>query len=398
MIGVIGIRNNIKLDIREKLSIIPKRYEEYLLKLNEICDEVLILSTCNRTEVYFSTEKDYAQIIDEIFERLNWSKEYIKYIFFHKDDEAVDYIMNVVCGFYSSILGEDQILGQVKDAYEIALKNKTIKKEIQKLFQMSITCGKEFRFKSRLYTIPVSSASISVNEGRRLGARNFMVLGYGEIGSLACKYIMSGSFNKLYIALRNPSLVEIEDSRVKAISFNERQKFYKDVDCIICSTSAPHPVVHKNDLPEKELVIFDLAVPRDVEEGIEKVDNIQVYDIDKISLLNDENCQKRKLQMEENKYILDNYINDFKDWQKIREISPQIEKLKECGEVVYRKRYKTFKNKSKTKDKEMLAEMLLKSTSDAYVNRAIEVLKEEQLKGRYEECLNIIQRIFYNTK
>lgn len=399
MIAVLGIKNNIKLDIREKLSIIPKRYEEYLHSLKEIFDEVLILSTCNRTEVYFSTDKDYGEVVHEIFSRLNWDKECIKYTFFYKDEEAISHIMNVVCGFNSSILGEDQILGQVKDAYEVALNNKTVTKDIQKLFQMAVTCGKEFRYNAKLYTIPVSSASIAVNESRSLGAKNFMVLGYGEIGSLASKYILSGKFNNLYIALRNPSLVDIEDTRVKAIPFNERQKYYNEVDCIICSTSAPHPVVHLGEIPtDTELIIFDLAVPRDVEDGIEKLENVKVYDIDKISAINDNNCQKRSLLMENNRYIVHKYINEFLDWRKLREISPDIEKLKEFGEVVYKRRYKTFKNKGKTKDKEELAKILLKSTSDAYVNRAIEVLKEEQLKGRYEECLNIIERIFYNTK
>ncbi|WP_027624228.1 glutamyl-tRNA reductase [Clostridium lundense] len=395
MIGVLGVKSNVKLEIREKLSIIQKHYDSCLESLKEVCDEVLILSTCNRTEVYFNTSKDYEEIILEIFDRLHWDKNYIKYTFHYENEKMVDHLMRVICGFDSLILGEDQILAQIKDAYEIALQSKSVKKDIQKLFQMAITCGKEFRFESKLYTIPVSSASIAVNEGRRMGARSFMVLGYGEVGSLACKYILSGSFDKLYIAVRNTSVVNIDDKRVEIIHFNERQNFYKDVDCIISCTSAPHIVVHSAELPEKKMVIYDLAVPRDVEESIGCMKNIQLYDIDRISLMNDENCHKREEIMNSNKYILDKYMQEFLDWQKIRDISPEIRKLKKCGEDVYRKRYKTFKNKKYTKDTDKLAEVLLKSTSNVYVNRAIEVLKEEQLKGRLDECLNIIQRIFY---
>lgn len=143
------------------------------------------------------------------------------------------------------------------------------------------------------------------------------------------------------------------------------------------------------------MIIYDLAVPRDVEEEIAELDYVEVYDIDKISCMNDENCQKREQIMINNRYILDKYIKEFLDWQKIREISPEIRKLKKYGEDVYRKRYKTFKNKKYTKDNDALAEILLRSTSDAFVNRAIEVLKEEQLKGRLDECLSIIERIFY---
>ncbi|PRR78282.1 Glutamyl-tRNA reductase [Clostridium liquoris] len=398
MIGVLGVRSDVKLEIREKLSIIQKHYDNCLESLKEVCDEVLILSTCNRTEIYFNTCKDYEEIVLEIFDKLKWDKNYIRYTFYHEDEHMVNHLMKVICGFDSLILGEDQILGQIKDAYEIALNTKSIKKDLQKLFQMAITCGKEFRFQSKLYTIPVSSASIAVNEGRKKGARSFMVLGYGEIGSLACKYILSGSFDRLYIAVRNTSVVNIKDKRVKVIHFNERQNFYKYVDCIISCTSAPHIVVHAEELLQKPFIIYDLAVPRDVEESTGLMENVELYDIDRISCINDENCQKREEIMNSNKYILEKYTKEFLDWQKLKEISPEIRKLQKYGEQVYMKRYKTFKNKKYTKDNDELAETLLKSTSNAYINRAIEVLKEEQLKGRLDECLNIIQRIFYITE
>ena len=394
MIGVLGVRSDVKLEIREKLSIIQKHYDNCLESLKEVCDEVLILSTCNRTEIYFNTCKDYEEIVLEIFDKLKWDKNYIRY----EDEHMVNHLMKGICGFDSLILGEDQILGQIKDAYEIALNTKSIKKDLQKLFQMAITCGKEFRFQSKLYTIPVSSASIAVNEGRKKGARSFMVLGYGEIGSLACKYILSGSFDRLYIAVRNTSVVNIKDKRVKVIHFNERQNFYKYVDCIISCTSAPHIVVHAEELLQKPFIIYDLAVPRDVEESTGLMENVELYDIDRISCINDENCQKREEIMNSNKYILEKYTKEFLDWQKLKEISPEIRKLQKYGEQVYMKRYKTFKNKKYTKDNDELAETLLKSTSNAYINRAIEVLKEEQLKGRLDECLNIIQRIFYITE
>ena len=398
MIGVLGVRSDVKLEIREKLSIIQKHYDNCLESLKEVCDEVLILSTCNRTEIYFNTCKDYEEIVLEIFDKLKWDKNYIRYTFYHEDEHMVNHLMKVICGFDSLILGENQILGQIKDAYEIALNTKSIKKDLQKLFQMAITCGKEFRFQSKLYTIPVSSASIAVNEGRKKGARSFMVLGYGEIGSLACKYILSGSFDRLYIAVRNTSVVNIKDKRVKVIHFNERQNFYKYVDCIISCTSAPHIVVHAEELLQKPFIIYDLAVPRDVEESTGLMENVELYDIDRISCINDENCQKREEIMNSNKYILEKYTKEFLDWQKLKEISPEIRKLQKYGEQVYMKRYKTFKNKKYTKDNHELAETLLKSTSNAYINRAIEVLKEEQLKGRLDECLNIIQRIFYITE
>lgn len=399
MIGVLGVKTEVKLDIREKLSIIPKRYESSLMKLKEKCDEVVILSTCNRTEVYYSYKKHNENIISHIFKCLNWDENYKKYTFHYKDDEAINHLMRVICGFDSLILGEDQILSQIKQAYEIALSSKSINRDLNKLFQMAITCGKEFRNKSQLYKIPVSSASIAVNEGRKHGGKNFMVLGYGAVGSLAVKYILTGEFNKLYIVVRNPSVVDLRDDRMTIINFNERGKYYKDVDCIISCTSAPHVVVDAFELPKhKNIVVYDLAVPRDVDEEVRYMKNVKLYDIDNISCINDENCSKREDIMNNNLFVIEKYEREFEKWRKTSEISPHIVNLKKKGDEVYKKRLTTFKNKKYTKDVDALAEIMLKSTSNAYINKAIEVLKEEQLKGRGEECLRIIEKIFYSAQ
>jgi glutamyl-tRNA reductase len=395
MIHVIGLKSDIKLEIREKFSIIQKHCENYVKSLKEICDEVIILSTCNRTEIYFNSECIDNNIIEKVFEKLNWDFSLMKYTFHYKGEKSVKYLMDVVCGFHSLILGEDQILGQIKEAYEIALEAKTINKDLQRLFHMAITCGKEFRSKSNLNKIPVSSSSIAVNESRKCGVKRFMLLGFGEVGQLTAKYILSGAFEVLYIAVRTPKVVDIEDKRVKVIAFEEKTKYYEDVEAIISCTSAPHCVVKKENLSEKELLIFDLAVPRDVEEDVYSMKNVTLYNIDKVSAMDDENRKRRKDIMKKNKFILEKYVEEFMNWKKLQNIYPVIENLKKCGEKVYKKRYKTFKNKKDTKDAEKLAEKLLKSTCDAFINRAIDVLKEEQLKGSVDDCMAIIQRIFY---
>lgn len=394
MIQLIGLRSNIEVSIREKLSIIEKYNNKYLIKLLSICEEAVIISTCNRTEIYFNSKVYDESIVEEIFKALEWDLELTKYTFYLKDRDVVRHLMEVACGFHSKILGEDQILGQVKTAYQSSLEIKGVNKELQRLFQLAITCGKEFKLKSELYKIPVSSSSIVIKESRKRGIRNFMILGYGDVGSLTAKYILSDDLHSLYIAVRNINSGLIADSRVKVIPFEARKKYYKDVECIISCTSAPHSVVVKEDLPDKELLIFDLSVPRDVDESVYTMDNIQVYDIDKISIIDDENRIKRKNLMLKNKCIIEKHIEDFYKWKELRKITPHIKRLKKHGEEVYKDRYITFKNKKATKDNEVLAEMLLKSTSDAYVNRAIEVLKEEQLKGRAQECLSILERIF----
>jgi glutamyl-tRNA reductase len=394
MLQLIGVRHDIKLDIREKLSIIPKRCEDFMLKILDFCEEVVILSTCNRTEVYINCQQEGEPIIDKIFDTLIWDKDLKPYIFYNKKDDVVRHLMNVVCGLDSIIVGEDQILSQVKKSYEQALDIKGVKKELQRLFQSAITCGKEFRYKSKLYTIPVSTASIAANEARKREIKRFMILGYGDVGTLASKYILSDSCDILYVAARDVNSVDINDNRVKIIPFADRRKYYKDVECIISCTSAPHCVITAEDLPKKQLLIFDLAVPRDVGEDVYLLNNIEVYNIDKVSAVNDENHQKRKHMIEGNRFIIDRYVKDYLEWLRLRELTPYITRLKTKGEIICKNGSLTFKNKKDTKDNLELAEMLLRSTSNAYVNRAIEVLKSEHLEGRGEECLRVIKKIF----
>lgn len=395
MIQVLGVRHNVGLEIREKLSIITKRIERSLDLLKEYCNEVVILSTCNRTEIYFKSKYSGIDVIDKIFDTLNWDKELLPYTFYFKEDEAIKHLMNVVCGFDSIIFGEEQILGQVRMAYDQAIKAKSVNSEFRRLFDTAITCGKEFREKTKLYKIPVSSASIVVDEVRKRGIKKIMILGFGGVGALVEKYISGIDYEKLYIATREEENHNNLDKKIEFIKFKNRRDYYKDVDCIISTTSAPHTVIEKRDVLEKELLIFDLAVPRDVDDDVYDINGIEVYNIDNINTIDDENHGKRKTKMIENRYIINDYIDDFKDWRKIREITPEIIKLKFKGEAVSKKRYEVFKNKNHTKDPEELAETLIKSTSNAYINKAIEVLKEEYLKGRGDACLEIIEKIFY---
>ncbi|EYE89232.1 glutamyl-tRNA reductase [Fervidicella metallireducens AeB] len=394
MIQLIGIKHNVDVETREKLSIITSRVEEALKNIIKECDEAVVLSTCNRTEIYFSSDEYDEQKIYKIFRALGWDVSLIDYIFHIKGIKVAKHLMEVICGYHSRIVGEDQILGQIKNAYDISKKNKAVKNELQRLFQMALTCGKEFRVKSELYKFPVSSSSIVVRQARKRNVKRFMILGFGEVGQLTTKYILDGDFDILYIAVRNKDKVLLNNEKVRVIDFSERIDVYRDVECIISCTSSPHYVIKAEELPDKELIIFDLAVPRDVEECVGCLENIELYGIDRVSMLHDESHLKRKELMKENKHIVEEHIKKYENWLKIREISCNIKNIRESGESVYKDRLKTFKNKYDSKNHKVLAETMLKSTSNYFINRAIEVLKEEHLEGRGEECLKILNKIF----
>lgn len=397
MLGLIGIRKNVDINIRERLAIALSKQSKAVKELNKLYEEVVIISTCNRTEIYISGCLESEEDIRKVFEVLDWDISLLEYTFYLEGISVAKHLLEVVCGFHSKILGEDQILGQIKLAYELSLENKAIHTKLLRLFEEAISCGKKFRTESKLYEIPVSASSIAVKEVEEFGASSIMVLGYGTIGSLVVKYALGSKFNKVFIVVRNKGKVpDLKDDRVEILDFNEYKDVINEVDAVISCTAAPHVVI-KNDYINnngKEIMLIDLALPRDIDEALSQNERVTLLDIDTISKLDVDNKKLRNEKMNEYKFLVDEYLNEYKNWLNIREVTYYIHEMKNTGNSVIESRVKSFEHKCKDKRDIELATTLIKSTSDYYVNRAIKLLKEEKLKGRENECLNILKQIF----
>lgn len=396
MLGLVGIRRDIDIKIREKFNISEKKRIVILELLKDVFEEVVILSTCNRTEIYFNNSLGQ-EGLKKAFSIIGWNEELIKYTFYIEDREAQKHLFQVVCGFHSKILGEDQILGQIRDAYEVSLKNRAIGCKFQRLFEDAIACAKRFKSESKLYEIPVSSSSIAVNKAIKLGAKSIMVMGYGTIGSLVVKYALASEVEKIKLVIRDKSKAEnLNDDRFDILDYEEAKKEINNMDAVISCTSAPHFLIHSKDIEKegKRIVLMDLALPRDIDYSLKEYERVILYDIDDISKLDDENKKLRLDKMKAHRYIIDDSLKQYREWLDIREVSNYIKGFKSATDKVVDDRVKSFKNKAKNEKDVVLANKLIKSTADYYVNRAIKVLKEERLKGREEECIRILKEIF----
>lgn len=398
MLGLIGVKKDIDISIREKFSIKITKKLGKIEKLLEEFKEVVVLDTCNRTEIYFDYHSDTQEVINKVFEILEWDEVLKQHTFFKNEESTIKHLFEVSCGYHSKIKGEDQILGQIKTAYKESLDIKGTSKVLGRLFESAIACGKKFRNEAKLYEIPVSSISIVANKFIEMNCKKIMILGFGEIGQLAVKYFLQDQFEEIYIVLRDLSkAADLEDTKIKILTFEEKNKYINEVDGIIGCTSAPHAVVFKEDLNEigNKLYCFDMAIPRDIDKNVLELERVESYNIDEISKIDDENKILRAEKMKEYRYLIDDAIEEYKEWIKIRNISNKIREIKENGYEIYKRRLKTFNNKKNgSEDDNKLVGVLLKSTSDVYINRAIELLKEEKLKGCERECLRIINRIF----
>ena len=394
MLGLIGIKKGVDVSIREKLVISPRTKDLISNSLRNITDEFVILSTCNRTEIYF---KGLGIDKELIFEVLNWDKSLLEYVFYIDDESAVKHLFELACGFHSRILGEDQILGQIRDAYLEGVEKGYIFSELMRLFEEAISCGKRFRSDTKLYEIPVSSSSIAVNKVIESKAEKLMVMGYGTIGKLVIKYALGTELKEINIVVRDKSKVEkITDQRVNILTYNEARERLNEMDGLISCTAASHLVVEKYHINKegKNILLIDLAMPRDIDPQLQNYERVQLLDIDKISKLDDENKHLRVERMQKNKYIIDKYIKEYMNWLNLRCVTNYIKEFKDSGDFIVSHRVKSFENKCKNKEDAKLAEILIKSTADYYINRAIKVLKNEKAKGREEQCLRILMEIF----
>ncbi|NLK94774.1 MAG: glutamyl-tRNA reductase [Clostridiales bacterium] len=399
MLFLLGIKKNIPIDIREKFTIENKI--ELIRSLALEFKEIIILNTCNRTEIYFNHSFCNDEIIKELFKKLNWKEDLIQYTFLKEGKNTIKHIFKVGCGYHSKLMGEDQILGQIKEAYYLSFREGTASKELGRLFLNAISCGKKFRKEAKLYEIPVSVGSIVAKDIYRNNLKNVMLIGYGKIGRLILKYLHKNKDLSIIIAVRDINkYVFLENTTIKIINISHINKYLDEIDGLISCTSSKKIIINTSDIKAegKKLYCYDLAMPRDIDEKLRDNKRVILKNIDEISKIDDVNKALRIERMNLHNKIIDEAIEEYLNWIKYMEISNDIQEIKELGDKVVSRRIESYNNKSKNKEDEKLVKELIKSTSDTYVNKAIEALKEAKVMGYEEECLKIIKKIFWKIK
>lgn len=392
MLWVIGINHKVDIDIRQKFSLTKTKLQEKLIDLKKLANEVIILNTCNRVEIYFFSE-DYIDI-EKIFTELGWDKKYMHLFYIHKDKDCIKHLFEVVCGFDSLIIGEEQIVAQVKEAKEISKLVGGKNPVLERLFEVALKCSKEFRTKSKLNEHPITIASVVGRVIKESNIKKVAIIGLGNIGFLFCNYFKNSDVDKVFlIGRKNEKIDQFVKLNPEKFGYYDKKETILEAQCLICSTSAPHPVVHKDDIPEgKSLLIFDLAVPRDVDVEVYKLPNVKVIDIDQVHKMDTVNKEFRISKMQENYHIIDKYVDEFIDWLEFRQYKNLIMDMKKHAEQLCKmqvKKLKDFDNQEREK-----IEVLLLRIANLYIDRAVEVLREAHKEGSGEICSNLMRRIF----
>lgn len=331
---IIGVNyHNASLEIRNKFAFstaaIEKVYQE--TKINDL----FILSTCNRTEIY-TTSNDLKNLFQIFLDYTDVTeKELAAYTFVKEGDDAIKHLFKVASGIDSQILGDYEIIRQIKTAFNIAKANNKISGLLEKLVSESLKASKQIRAKTTISdgTTSVSYAVVKLLKQELVedSKQNICLMGLGKIGVLTLKNLLH------YMPDHSLTLINRDQSKAESFAADYNVKYAKDdqhkevlqsSDILIVATGADHPLVTKEHLSNSSVkLVFDLAVPSNVSEDVRELEGVKLFDIDQLSKIVDETIENRKKQIPQAMEIIQENIAEYKVWKKRR--SEYLTKLAE---------------------------------------------------------------------
>lgn len=346
-IAILGVNHKTaQVALREKIAFSGEKLGVALYSLHQhpFIDGCVIVSTCNRTELYISFEhgSDIEYIKTSIeqwlcqFHQIELTD--LKPAFYcYQNQQAVSHLMRVACGIDSLIIGEPQILGQVKQAFNVARAHSTVSLSLDKLFQRVFHVAKRVRTETQIGANTASVAYAACLVARELFQQSntltVLLIGAGETIELISRYLKSHHFDKVIIAnrTREKALKLAKYQHAEIISLSEIAVRLKEVDIVISSTASPLPIIGKGLVErslkrrnDKPMLFIDLAVPRDIEAEVADLNHVAVYCVDDLQHMVNQNLEQRAIAAKEADYIIDEESALFIQWLQTRLASQLI--------------------------------------------------------------------------
>jgi len=418
MTAIVDIGMNHKtapVELRELVAFGGHNIDEVMNSIRSIKDikESMVLSTCNRVEILFTTdkEKEAKESVIEFLSHVSGIKkeELGSTLYIYDNEEAIRHIFRVGASLDSMIVGEPQILGQVKEAYRIAVNHKSSSVILNRLMHRTFSLAKKIRTETDISGSAVSVSFAAVELGKKifgdLQGKEVLLIGAGEMAELAATYLLNNRIAKILVANRTFSrAVELADHfHGKAISFEEISDQLLVVDVVITSTASPEPVISLNQVKNtmrrrknRPLFFIDIAVPRDVEPQVNGIENVFVYDIDDLTGIVESNINKRKGEAVKAERMVDEEVIKFSEWFKTLDVVPTIVALKDkCENIRQIELKKTLSSLGDlTPEQRKGVENLTISIAKKILNDPIVLLKKKEDRTSRNLYLDIARKLF----
>lgn len=347
----VGINyNTAPVAIRERLAFPAESLESSLKTLwnSQDINGAAILSTCNRTEFYYQSEENNAKTLIEWIsdnKKININ-EFAPYLYSHTDAQSIRHIFRVACGLDSMVLGEPQILGQMKTAYQAAYEAGTLGKHLGKLFQHTFSAAKKVRTDTAIGSSPVSVAFAAVQLAQQifdsLSEQTALLIGAGETIELTARHLHQNNIGRIIIANRTFDKAHALASQFDgyAIALSEIPGHLAEADIIVSSTASQLPILGKGRVESaikkrkhKPMFMVDLAVPRDIEPEVEQLNDVYLYTVDDLQNTIEKNMDSRREAAEQAEDIIDTQVEHFLSWMRSQGAQSVIKDYRQQAEL-----------------------------------------------------------------
>ncbi len=314
------------VDVRERFAVGTPKLGEASTDLMVLAEamEAVVISTCNRTEFYLAADNAKAafeKIETRLAEKIRLDSSVADHFYRIEKSEAARHLCRVVSGLDSMMLGETEIFGQVKQAYQAALDAGATGLALNKLFQRAFSVGKKVRTETSIQEGSTSVGNVAVDLAEKIFGHlknsEVMILGAGEMSRITAQSLVSRGAKSIFVT--NRSFEKAQDLATEmggsAVRFDDWQSVLERVDVVIASTGAPHAIVHREHVEKarrarkyRPLFFIDIAVPRDIDPAVGEIEEVYLYDIDTLEQLADEARARRQLQIDECERIIDHEL------------------------------------------------------------------------------------------
>jgi glutamyl-tRNA reductase len=415
-IVVVGLSHKTaSVEIREKVAFAPNQMEKPLKALVSLPDitEAVIVSTCNRVEIY-ATSRDIAGGMARLKRFLadyhHTPMETLEpHLYSHHGEAAIRHVFRVAASLDSMVVGEPQILGQIKTAYGYAAEYKTSGIILNRFLHKAFSVAKRVRTETKIASSAVSVAFAAVELAKKifddLSDKTVMLIGAGEMCELAAKHFLNNGARGVMVTNRTFERAEklAEEFGGRAVRFDDLFDYLHKADIILSSTGAPHFIIGPRDLEEvmrrrklRPMFFIDIAVPRDIDPKVNDVENAYLYTVDDLQEVVTSNLQQRAAEAKKAEDIVSQEIGQFFKWLSSLDITPTIVALRSRFEEVRQAELaKTLNNwKDLTPDNQKRLEALTSAIINKLLHHPTSILKQTGQGGRNDLYVDALRNLF----
>ena len=352
------------IDVREQLDFASRDVGAAVEALAAMysAGEAVVLSTCNRSEIYVASD-DPARARQELIDFLGTyhglqTQAFEAHVFEHTDEDATRHLFRVAAGLDSLVVGEPQILGQVKDAFQVAATRQCVGPVLTRLFHTSFGVGKRVRSETALGEGAISVGFAAVALARkifgRLDGRRVLVVGAGEISTLTAQHLRAQGVGEIAITSRTAAHAEAlaVDVDGRAIPWSDLRTALATADIVITATGSPRPILTRADIQAvtgrrrgEQLFIIDIAVPRDVDASVGEMEQVFLYNVDDLQAIVQENLSRRSSEIGRAEAIVTEEVDRFAAWRRSRGAVPTVVALRQRFEQIRRAELQRLEHK-----------------------------------------------------